>query len=151
MREVRKCAKFQTARSSKLREVPYGANVVWDLALFGTSRCLGPSAVWNLALFGTSRCLGLRALWAAREGRGRRPDPPSNPNYAAFTSGVVGSVVETGIVASIGTTLPFPIRLADFHAAKVFGSSTSALFTCASSNRRTTCARDAVTLSPSRA
>jgi len=33
---------------------------------------------------------------------------------------VVGGVVETGIVASIGTTFPFPIRLADFHVATKF-------------------------------
>jgi hypothetical protein len=40
-----------------------------------------------------------------------------------------GDVVEGGIVASIGTTFPFPIRLAEFHAAKIFGSSAAALFT----------------------
>ena len=51
--------------------------------------------------------------------------------YAAFTSVGVGAgdVVEAGIVASIGTTFPFPIRLAEFHAAKIFGSSAAALFT----------------------
>src|SRR5690348_4063758 len=63
--------------------------------------------------------------------------------YAAFTSvgagagdivgagDVVGAggVVEAGSVASIGTTFPFPMRLAEFHAAKIFGSSAAALFT----------------------
>src|SRR5689334_55700 len=65
--------------------------------------------------------------------RGEGPGPPPRPSilacYAAFTSVVVGGVVETGIVASIGTTFPFPIRLADFHAAKIFGSAAAALFT----------------------
>ena len=51
--------------------------------------------------------------------------------YAALASVGVGAggVVEAGIVASIGTTFPFPIRLAEFHAAKIFGSSAAALFT----------------------
>src|SRR5439155_17408554 len=97
------------------------------------------------------------------EGRGRRPDPHSRL-YAAFVAGdCVAVEVEltgvgtdavltgAGIVASIGTTFPFPIRLADFQAARDFGSSTSALFTCASSNFTTRCARDEVALSPSRA
>ena len=53
------------------------------------------------------------------EGRGRRPDPRSQ-TYAAFASVVVGAaavaalgVVGAVIVASIGTTFPFPIHLAD--------------------------------------
>jgi len=53
--------------------------------------------------------------------------------YAAFASVVAGAgaggVVEGGSVASIGTTFPFPIRLAELHAAKVFASSAAALFT----------------------
>ena len=51
--------------------------------------------------------------------------------YAAFASVGVGAggVVEAGSVASIGTTFPFPIRLAELHAAKVFASSAAALFT----------------------
>lgn len=67
--------------------------------------------------------------------------------YAAFSSVIVG----TKIVASIGTTFPFPIRLTDLHPASAFGSSSSALCTRASSNRSITCAREAVASSPSRA
>src|SRR6058998_795967 len=73
--------------------------------------------------------------------------------YAAFTSvGVgVGDVVEGGRVASIGTTFPFPIRLAAFHSASAFGSAANTSFTWASSNLSTRCARAAVVLIPSRA
>ena len=72
-------------------------------------------------------CFGARAGAAA---------PTLRPaNYAAFASvvtgdvGVEAAVVEAGIVASIGTTFPFPIRLADFHAAKIFALFAAALFT----------------------
>jgi hypothetical protein len=51
--------------------------------------------------------------------------------YAAFASAGVGAggVVEAGSVASIGTTFPFPMRLAELHAARIFGSFAAALFT----------------------
>jgi len=64
--------------------------------------------------------------------RARRPGLPFlRWPYAAFASAGAGAggVVEGGIVASIGTTFPFPIRLAELHAAKVFASSAAALFT----------------------
>ena len=66
---------------------------------------------------------------------GARTEPRPRPSvlryYAAFASVVTGAgvVVGAGIVASIGTTFPFPIRLAEFHAAKIFGSFAAALFT----------------------
>src|SRR6266536_5187083 len=39
-----------------------GLRVVWDFALYGTSRCMGLRVVWDFALYGTSRCMGLRAV-----------------------------------------------------------------------------------------